>query len=89
MEELPELALQRILQASLQGNTINRLQISESVRAGRPTSEVDRFSNILNAGASFEWDRLRAEKGFVFRGVGIDFTSGAERRPIGLPIRDS
>jgi len=52
-------------------------------------SEVDRFSNILNAGASFEWDRLRAEKGFVFRGVGIDFTSGAERRPIGLPIRDS
>lgn len=36
MEELQELALQRMLKASLQGNTINRLQRSESLRAGRP-----------------------------------------------------
>lgn len=40
MEELPELALQRIDEASLQGNRINRLEISESVRAGSPRSEV-------------------------------------------------
>jgi len=52
-------------------------------------SEIDRFSNILNAGASFKYDRLRAEKAFVFRGEAIGFMPGAERRPIGLPIRDS
>jgi len=56
-------------------NMINRLHISESVQAGRPTSAVNRFSNILIVDTSFEWHMLQAEKGFISRGVRIDFTN--------------